>query len=150
MELFRISSEEYSQQLTYSGASNRWNKRGEYVIYTGSTRSLSTLELIVHRNFIKPDINYKVMIISVTVSDNMVKTLKTNDLPKNWRLFEAYTKLQKIGSDWFNSKETLLLKVPSAVIPHEYNYIINTDHPDFKKNVKLIRTEGYFWDERLL
>ena len=150
MELFRISSEEYSQQLTSSGASNRWNKRGEFVIYTGSTRSLSTLELIVHRNFIRPDINYKVMIISVPDSYDMVKALKTNDLPENWRLFEAYTRLQNIGSDWFNSKETLLLKVPSAVIPYEYNYVINTEHPDFKKSVRLIRTEEYFWDERLL
>lgn len=150
MELFRISSEKFSKELTASGASNRWNKRGEYVIYTGSTRSLSTLELIVHRNFIKPNINYRVMIISVPDSDIMVKTIKTSDLPKNWRRFEAYTKLQQIGSDWINSRETLLLKVPSAVIPHEYNYIINTEHPDFKDNVVLTRTEEYFWDDRLL
>lgn len=150
MELYRISSEEYSHHLMSSGASNRWNKRGEYVIYTGSSRSLSTLELIVHRNFIKPDVNYKVMIISVPDSDNIVKKIEPNDLPKNWRLFESYTKLQNIGSDWFNSKYTLLLKVPSAVIPSEYNYLINTEHPDFKENVKIIGTEEYFWDERLL
>jgi len=150
MELFRISAEKHSSKLTSSGASNRWNKKGEYVIYTGSSRSLSTLELVVHRNFIKPDIIYKVMTISVPDTDNLIKTIKINDLPDNWRQFEAYSKLQKIGSEWINSRESLLLEVPSAIIPQEYNYIINTEHPDFKKSVKLIRTENYFWDERLL
>lgn len=150
MELFRISAEKHSSKLTSSGASNRWNKKGEYVIYTGSSRSLSTLELVVHRNFIKPDVIYKVMIISVPDTDNLIKTIKINDLPNNWRQFEAYSKLQKIGSEWINSRESLLLQVPSAIIPQEYNYIINTEHPDFKKSIKLIRNENYFWDERLL
>ncbi len=150
MELFRISSREYATELKASGAANRWNKKGEYVIYTGGSRSLSTLESVVHRNYIRPDIPYKVMIISVPDSDRLVKTLKTTDLPLNWRQFEAYSKLQEIGSDWITRRETLILKVPSAVIPQEYNYIINTEHPDFKKNVKLVRTEDYFWDERLL
>jgi RES domain-containing protein len=150
MELFRISAEEYSNKLTSSGASNRWNKRGEFVIYTGGSRSLSTLELVVHRNFIKPDIIYKVMIISVPDSDSLIKTIQINDLPKNWRQFEAYSKLQDIGSEWIKNKSSLILKVPSAIIPQEYNYIINTEHADFKENVKLIRTEKYFWDERLL
>lgn len=90
------------------------------------------------------------MIISVPDSDHLIKTIDTKVLPENWREFEAYSLLQKIGSEWFNSKETLILKVPSAVIPQEYNYIINTEHPDFKKNIVLVRTESYFWDERLL
>jgi RES domain-containing protein len=150
MELFRISTEIYANKLTASGASNRWNKRGEYVIYAGSSRSLSTLELVVHRNAIKPLENYKVMIISVADQDYLVKTLQIKYLPENWRKFAAYSELQGIGSAWYNSKESLLLKVPSAVISEEYNYLINTEHPDFVKNVKLVRTENYFWDERLL
>ncbi|ASS49506.1 MAG: hypothetical protein A3D31_02685 [Candidatus Fluviicola riflensis] len=150
MELFRISSAEYSTQLIASGAANRWNKKGEFVIYAGGSRSLSTLESVVHRSFIKPDVLFKVMIISVPDSDHLVKTISTTDLPKNWRQFEAYSRLQEIGSNWCNSKETLILKVPSAVIPQEYNYVINTEHPDFRGNVKLVRTESYFWDERLL
>jgi RES domain-containing protein len=149
MELFRIASEEYSDKLTSSGSANRWNKKGEDVIYTGSSRSLSTLELIVHRNFIKPEIKYRVMIISVPDDDQLVKTFKSSELPENWRQLKAYSHLQKMGSEWFNSKETLLLKIPSAIIPFEFNYIINTEHPEFK-NVKLVRTENYFWDERLL
>ena len=150
MELFKISSEEYSKELISSGKSNRWNKSGENVLYTGGSRSLSTLELIVHRNSVRPEINYVVLTISVPDSEKMIKTVKTNHLPENWRKLEAYSKLQEIGSEWIQSKETLLLKVPSAVIPQEHNYIINTGHSDFKRKVKLVRTEEYFWDERLL
>lgn len=48
MELFRISREKYSHALRASGAENRWNKQDEFVLYTGSSCSLSTLELVVH------------------------------------------------------------------------------------------------------
>lgn len=150
MEVFRIATAQYATDLVSSGASNRWNKKGEFVIYAGSSRSLSTLELIVYRNFIKPEISYKVMVVSVAGDEQNIKTIKAEDLPDNWRKFEAYPKLQQMGSYWYNSKETLILKVPSAVIPYEFNYIINTEHIDFKSKVQLARTENYFWDGRLL
>lgn len=149
MEVYRIASEKYASQLIPSGAQNRWNKKGEYVLYTGSSISLSTLELIVHRNFIKPEITYNVMVISIPDDENFRKTINPEELPENWRKFEAYSRLQKIGSDWYNSKETLILKVPSAIIPSEFNFIINTEHQNFKNNVLLVGTENYFWDERL-
>jgi len=62
---------------------------------------------------------------------------------------DSYPQLQQLGSEWYQSNKSLILKVPSAVIPMEYNYIINTRHPDFQNNVTLVRTEDYFWDERL-
>ena len=150
MEVYRISSKRYAQKLAASGSANRWNKRGELVIYAGSSRSLATLELVVYRNAIKPEIDYRVMIISIADSDTLVKNLTTNELPDNWRKFEAYPALQNIGSEWHTSRETLILKVPSAVIPYEHNYIINTEHEDFNANVQLVSTEDYFWDDRLL
>ncbi len=149
MELFRITSEKYSTSLISSGAANRWNKKGEYVIYSSPTRSLSTLELIVHRNFIKPHIPYKVMVISIPDKDGFIKTIKTSELPLYWRRLEAYSKLQDIGSNWFASQESLVLKVPSAIIPLEDNFIINTKHKDFNQ-VRLIMVEDYFWDQRLM
>lgn len=90
------------------------------------------------------------MVISIADDDYLIKQLQIKDLPSNWREFAAYSRLQKIGSDWYNSQETLILKVPSAVIPYEYNYVINTEHPAFADKVHLVRTEEYFWDSRLL
>ena len=149
MEIFRISREKYAKQLTPSGCANRWNLDGQKVIYTGSSRSLSTLELIVHRGTVKPGTSYKVLVIFVTDEDHLIRQILINDLPKNWRELKAYPKLQKIGADWYNNQDTLLLKVPSAVLPKEYNYIINAEHPEFTRCVKLAAIENYFWDERL-
>ena len=150
MEIFRISAARYAYKLTASGAANRWNQKGEFVIYAGSSRSLSTLELVVHRNAIHPSTTYLMMTLSVPDDDDLVQTVKTKQLPKNWRKLEAYASLQTIGSQWIQNQSSLLLKVPSVIIPQEYNYIINTQHPDFIKKVKLVRTESFFWDDRLL
>lgn len=149
MEVFKISPVKYAHELTASGRPNRWNKKGEFVIYTGSSRSLSTLELIVHRSAIKPAITYNVMVISISDDSALHKTLNTRQLPENWKNISAYTTLQQLGSLWYENHESLVLKVPSAVIPFENNFILNTRHPHFKKHVKLVRTELYFWDERL-
>jgi RES domain-containing protein len=150
MEVFRISKEVYSSALTSSGGANRWNVRGQQVIYTGSSRSLSSLELIVHKGAVVPSESYRVMVISIAEDDYLYKQVQIKDLPLNWRTFAAYSILQKIGSDWITSQETLVLKVPSAVIPYEYNYVINTEHSEFSSKVHLVRTEEYFWDSRLL
>lgn len=150
MEVFRISSEVYSRTLSCSGSANRWNLKGQNVLYTGSSRSLSSLELIVHKGAVKPTLPYKVMVISIADDDYLTKQIQIKSLPTNWRSFAAYSVLQNIGSEWYNTQESLILKVPSAVIPVEYNYMINTEHPDFRGKVSLVRTEDYFWDSRLL
>ncbi len=90
------------------------------------------------------------MVISFSDDDHLVKQIPVSSLPENWRSLTAYPILQKIGSSWYENKESLALKVPSSVIPHEYNYIFNLRHPDFNNHVKLVRTENYFWDDRLL
>lgn len=149
MEVFRISHFKHSKELSSSGSANRWNRKNEFVIYTGSSRSLSTLELVVHLSSINPFPNYEVMIISIADEEELVEQVSILNLPKEWRKFEMYPKLQEIGSEWYNSKRTLILKVPSAIITQEYNYIINTQHPLFREKVSLVRNEDYFFDERL-
>ncbi len=151
MEVFRISLEKYSSKLIASGAPARWNQDQQFVLYTGSSRSLSSLELVVHRSSILTNIIYRVMVISISDDRRLYNEIKESDLPENWRFVTAYSKLQSIGADWYNNRSSLILKVPSAIIPQESNYIINTAHEDFNNhNVLLIRNENFFWDERLL
>jgi len=86
------------------------------------------------------------MVISIADDDHLLKQIQIKYLPANWRTFAAYSILQKIGSGWVISEETLVLKIPSAVTPYECNYVINTEHPEFNSKVCLVRTEEYFWD----
>lgn len=91
------------------------------------------------------------MIIAIPDDNRLVNAVSIDELPANWRSIYAYGSLQNIGSLWYENSESLFLKVPSAVIPPEFNYLINVKHPGYNDiNVKLVRTENYFWDERFL
>ena len=150
MQIFRITSEKYAGAFTASGVENRWNKRGEYVIYAGASRSLATLELMVHRSAIQTHTPYVVNVIEIPDQPNVVALQNFQDLPENWRTLRAYGALQTIGSNWYHSLDAPILRVPSAVIVKEENYIINTMHPDFSEVAKIVDVEPFFWDERLI
>ncbi len=149
MEVFKICREKYSHSLNASGAANRWNKKDEFVIYAGSSRSLSTLEMVAHRSYINISSQYKLLIILIS-DESFIKEIDIRDLPENWKSIEAYVELQEIGSKWYHSNESLVLKVPSSIIQQEFNYIINTKHPMFATHIILQKVEDFVWDNRLL
>lgn len=150
MLVFNIRKARYSKSLQASGVANRWNKNDEFVIYTGSSRALSTLELVVHRSSISIDNSYKLLVIEIDCEEDEIYEIKKSKLPKNWQSVEAYPELQEIGSAWYQAFKYLVMKVPSSIIPKEYNYLINTKHPDFASKVKIKELEDYNWDDRLL
>jgi RES domain-containing protein len=147
MEIFKICKEKYAQNLQASGVSNRWNKKDEFVIYAASSRSLATLETVVQRSGINTAHKYKML--KINMDDSIfVKEISIIDLPIKWESLEAYVDLQEIGSKWYQSNESLVLKVPSVIIKEEFNFVINTKHPFFEENVKLAAIEDFFWDKR--
>lgn len=148
--VFNIRKAKYADALIASGASNRWNKKEEFVIYTGSSRALSVLELLVHRAYIEIDDSFRIMIISLKVKKEDIQEIKVEDLPLGWQSIRAYEFLQEMGSRWYRDAGHLVLKVPSAIIPREFNYLINTRHPEFNQKVKIKEVEEFRWDERLI
>jgi RES domain-containing protein len=137
MEVFRVSREKYARSLNASGAAGRWNKDGQLVIYTGESRSLSVLESVVHKS-IATSLKYEIMVLSI------------RDDARLFTQYAAYPKLQFYGSEWYKNKQSLVLKVPSVIVPQEFNYVINTEHPDFTpENIALVRGEDFLLDSRL-
>ena len=55
---------------------------------------------------------------------------------------------QQIGDDWAARQASLLLRVPSAVLPLEHNYLINPSHPDFSLK-RLEPAQQFRFDERV-
>ncbi len=96
-----------------------------------------------------PITKYKMMIIEIDDEVATIKEVKLSQLSKNWRKISEYHVHQRIGSEWYESASSLLLKVPSAIIPQESNYILNTSHPAFTQHVRLHSIEDFFWDGRL-
>ena len=150
MRVYRITAAKYASKLSSSGAANRWNQEGEFVIYSAESRSLASLELVVHRSAIKPQLEYKVLVIDIDLPKSQVKKVTESGLPENWRSVNAYNILQQIGSRWYTECKKLVFQIPSVIIPQEYNYIINTKHKLFDDKVNIVSNEDYFWDARLL
>lgn len=146
MLVFRIAHKKYAETLSVSGLSGRWNSNGKLVLYTAENVSLALLENMIYRVGTGFNDDYKIMVIEIP--DKSFATVETEQLPKNWRKIECYPALQNIGNLWYDEKKKLCLRVPSSVMPENFNIIVNTTHPDFKK-VKLIDVLPYEPDERL-
>ncbi len=146
MLVYRIVREKYALGLSASGFRNRWNEDGQYVIYTSNSRPLACLENLVHRSYAGKDELFKTMIIYLP-DELPVLSIHAEELPKNWKKDFCATCLS-IGKDWYRQNEYPVLKVPSSIIPAEWNFVLNTKHPDFFK-IKMTDTEDFFFDTRL-
>ena len=146
MLLYRIVGEKYSHNLSASGLRNRWNDDGQFVIYTSDSRSLACLENLVHRSNSGNNALFRIMVISVP-DDLAILTISEDQLPGKWK-DDFCGECLHIGREWYIKNEFPVLKVPTTIIPNEWNYILNTRHPDFRK-IRLIRTEDFDFDKRL-
>ncbi len=85
---------------------------------------------------------------TLQIPDEMVpKEIVMADLPDNWQKYPAPSKLAESGSNWAKTKESLLLRVHSAVVEYEFNILINPLHPDIKY-VTILQVESYKADKR--
>ena len=111
----------------------RWNSLGVAMVYTAGSVSLATLELLVHLD--STSVFPSFSICPVDFDDSLVELLNPATLPPDWHQSPPPSSLQTIGDDWISRDSSVLLRVPSAVIENENNYLINPSHTDFNKLV---------------
>ncbi len=149
-KVYKIALSRFARDLSGEGArihGARWNRKGTPVVYTAESRSLAALECLVHVSL--PDLPRGLRIVSIGIPGKITpKEIAPGDLPKGWRLDPAPFSVADFGSRWAASMESLLLRVPSVVVPHEYNILINPLHPDIK-SVSIIEEEDFVYDERI-
>ena len=148
MIAYRISNAVYSNDISGTGAKlmgGRWNSKGIPMLYTSEHISLAVLEMLVNTQF--KDYAIALDMLSIQLPANIViNEINLKKLKKGW--IEDYGYTAFIGDEFIKDKQNLLLKVPSAVITDECNYLINPLHTDFKK-IKIIETRSFKTDERL-
>lgn len=147
MLIYRITKAIYADRLVASGGAARWNSRGQFVIYTAATRALACLENVVHRSGEGLTENFRVMVIDVP-DDLPTVTVAPETLPPDWFDFHQYGTCQRIGGEWLQAGQSVVLQVPSAIIPNEWNYLLNPAHSDFSR-ITLVRTEPFAFDPRI-
>ena len=104
----------------------RWHSAGRAAVYTSATTSLALLETLVHADL---GILPSYLTIPVTFGEDLVERLDPEGLPSTWRSYPAPYELQQIGDEWVASQRSCVLEVPSVIVPHESNFILNPEHP---------------------
>ena len=125
----------------------RWNHKGIPIVYTAGSLSLAALELLVHLEYSQILRTYAS--IAIEFDENLCLRLEPSDLPADWTDCPAPDSTRNIGTAWFNSGDSVILAIPSVIVPVETNYLINPLHPDFEK-IKIGGPEQFEYDQRLV
>jgi RES domain-containing protein len=153
MKVYRIERKKYIDTvLSGMGASlsngNRWNGLNTRMVYTSESRALATLEISVHID-LSEDLPSDRYYIEIDVPDTLfIQEINEKDLPKNWDAKPPIIDTQRIGDAFVSQNEAAALKVPSSIIPNEYNFLINPNHPDATK-IKITEMQKMNFDKRL-
>jgi RES domain-containing protein len=134
--LYRFAHEKYANDLSGTGAKlfgGRWNSKGLPALYTSSAISLSLLEILVYSaSYEEITTNW---LMKLSIHEKAYSLLELKKLKADWAMDIDYTRF--IGDEFLKSKSHLLLKIPSAIIPDEYNYLVNPMHEMYSKlNIK--------------
>jgi RES domain-containing protein len=109
----------------------RWTSPGHAVVYTAQSLALAALEILVHVDTDKLLQDY--VAISVTINRHLVTQFPEPALPNDWRAYPSSKATRTIGDGWVSHGASAVLQVPSAVIPTEYNFLLNPLDKDFAK-----------------
>jgi RES domain-containing protein len=149
-EAWRIVKHKYAA-TAFSGEGaarngGRWNSRGVAVVYTSGAKSLAALESLVHLN---PPVFFKYVVFRITFDDALVESIAAKSLSSDWRDEPPPQASKAIGDAWVRTARSVVLALPSAIIPGELNYLLTPAHPDFKR-ISIGKPQEFTFDPRLL
>ena len=152
MVVYRIdNASRQKNALTGIGAElygGRWNAIGEKAVYCAEHRSLAMLEILAHagQQALFP-VNRVMFKIELPVDH--LDEIRVSSLPKAWNDLASYHSTDNLFGKHCLSKNKLGLKVPSVIVPDEFNVILNPMHEYFKQ-IKVLDKKLIKWDGRLL
>lgn len=152
MRIWRLTHKRFAQ-TPFDGEGpfrfeGRWNPKGVRCAYASSSSALTVLEVLVNAD--KRHLGTTHVLISADIIDSVkIEIVPEDRLPKEWRVSPAPLTLQAIGADWVKHGRTALLQVPSALVPGEWNYLLNPNHLDFQR-IEINPPEPFVFDARLL
>ena len=125
----------------------RWNNPGTRVAYASDSIALAALEVLAHLQ--STGVLQAYSVASVRFPESQIEVLDVASLPKGWRRFPSPPENRALGDKWVAESRSLVLRVPSAIIPLASNFLINPLHPAFS-SVVIGRPERFAFDRRLL
>ena len=144
MVLWRISRHNDLSGTGGFRASGRWHHRGQPVVYLAQTPAAALLEVCVHTS--ANDVPPEYTLLKVVGPDTAPTVIHLKDLPPDWKARIETT--QELGTQWLQKKESVLLCVPSAIVPETENFLFNPLHPE-GSHFRIQETYVYPFDPRL-
>ncbi|HWB26588.1 MAG TPA: RES family NAD+ phosphorylase [Chitinophagaceae bacterium] len=149
MIVYRIGKTKYAYDLTGEGArlnGGRWNHKLTPCVYTSESRALALLEYTANVNI--DDIPRALSFTTIEISLDNILEVKIENLPGNWTASPAPGSTRDFGTTLFKKGDFAVIKIPSAIIPLEYNYLLNPLHSDITK-CKILAVHDFVYDVRL-
>lgn len=125
----------------------RWNSRGRTVVYAAGSTSLAMLELLVHLP--APELLDHYVLFEITFDESLVTTIDPKRLSKGWRKFPPPASVHHVGDARLDTLKSAVLRVPSVVVPAEWNYLLNPAHGDFGR-IRIGPRKAARFDPRLV
>lgn len=149
MIVYRLGRTKYANDLTGEGArlnGGRWNHKLTPCLYTSESRALAVLEYTVNVNI--EDIPRAMSIATLEIPDQNILKLNLQDLPGDWKSSPAPASTKDVGTRLLREAKFPIIQIPSAVLPAEYNYLLNPLHPD-SANFSVLDIEDFIYDVRI-
>jgi len=124
-----------------------WNSAGVAVVYISEHLAMAAQEKYAHLPKPVPA-SMKFVKILATFDSSIVTRVDLNKLPDDWREAPLLISTQVIGDEWVKAGTSAILAVPSAIIPEEWNFLINPAHADFK-HIKIDPPLPFTFDYRI-
>ena len=124
----------------------RWSLRGIPVVYTSESRALAVIEVLANVDERDRLLDIAWVLISAEVATGLIE--KPVRYPADWRAFPRPVATREFGAAWAREQRSAVLRVPSAVVPGEFNYLLNPAHPAFSQ-IKIGKPEPFTFDPRL-
>ena len=108
----------------------RWHARGRPVVYAASSAALALVETLVHVEHADL-LRDAYVAVPLRIPRALIERLDPARLPPDWQAWPHPPSTRALGTDWFDARRSVALVVPSAVVPHETNVLLNPLHPAF-------------------
>jgi RES domain-containing protein len=154
--LWRLSKDTISyiaSDLTGKGAAiagGRWNEKGTPTVYCASSISLAALEVLAHTSSTGVHIR-NLFLVEISIPSRLLNAApkrNASKLPIAWLASPPGRASVDVGQAWLAACKSVALRVPSIVVPEEFNIVLNPSHPDMKKITASV-VRQFVFDPRL-
>lgn len=149
--LWRLTKRSYADSA-FSGEGarlygGRFNPVGTPVVYTAESLALAAVETLTTLPSYQALETYVYIRVDLP-SEAKITKLSPDALTDGWDERPSSSTSQREGQAWIDAGDTIACAVPSVVIPHSWNILLNPRHP-VMDDLQIHEAEVFPVDERL-